>query len=79
MQADTLKKTIRQSLLDQNCGKKWVSQIKQFLTTLYIKGRQLEVHKRIPPTSCQISGNAKKRQLSPLDGYYWWFPGTELR
>ena len=28
---------------------KWVSQIDQFLTTLYIKRMQFEVHKRVPP------------------------------
>ena len=65
MQADTLKKTIRQSLLDQNCGKKWVSQIKQFLTTLYIKGRQLEVHKRIPPQVAKFQAMQNKGSCHP--------------
>jgi len=34
--------------------RKWGSQIEKFLTTLYIKRMQFEVHKRVPPTSCQI-------------------------
>ena len=38
-------------------NRKWGSQIDKFLTTLYIKRIQFEVHKRVPPMSpmsCQI-------------------------